>query len=67
MNNKIKTSKSMYKRFKVTAGGKLLRRKAMKSHLLQKKTANRKKNLRKVAPVYVGDIMYFKHKLPYIN
>lgn len=65
--NKMKTSKSMYKRFKVTAGGKFLRRKAMRSHLLQKKTSNRKKNLRKIALVYIGDILYFKKKLPYTH
>ena len=32
------------KRFKLTAGGKLLRRKAMKSHYLSKKSAKRKRN-----------------------
>ena len=36
---KTKTSSSVKKRFKVTAGGKLLRRRAMKSHNLTKKTS----------------------------
>ena len=57
----------MYKRFKITAGGKCLRRKAMKNHLLQKKTPKCKQSLRKVAFVYKGDFLYFKNKLPYMN
>lgn len=63
----MKTSKSIYKRFKITAGGKFLRRKAMRNHLLQKKTSNRKQTLRKIALVYQGDILYFRDKLPYAN
>src|SRR5205807_1612132 len=38
---KTKTSSSVKKRFKVTAGGKLLRRRAMKSHNLTKKSSKR--------------------------
>jgi large subunit ribosomal protein L35 len=44
---KTKTSSSAKKRFKVTAGGKLLRRHAMKSHNLTKKTSKRKRGFRK--------------------
>ena len=44
---KTKTSSSAKKRFKVTAGGKTFRRRAMKSHNLTKKTSKRKRNLRR--------------------
>jgi large subunit ribosomal protein L35 len=44
---KTKTSSSAKKRFKVTAGGKLLRRHAMQSHNLTKKTSKRKRGFRK--------------------
>ena len=48
---KTKTSSSAKKRFKVTAGGKLLRRQAMKSHNLTKKTSKRKRRFSKDQPV----------------
>jgi large subunit ribosomal protein L35 len=48
---KTKTSSSVKKRFKVTAGGKLLRRRAMKSHNLTKKTSKRKRRFSKDQPV----------------
>jgi large subunit ribosomal protein L35 len=48
---KTKTSSSVKKRFKVTAGGKLLRRHAMKSHNLTKKTSKRKRAFRKDTPI----------------
>ena len=44
---KVKTSKSAAKRFKKTGTGKLVRMKANKSHILNKKTTKRKRNLRK--------------------
>jgi large subunit ribosomal protein L35 len=44
---KTKTSSSVKKRFKVTAGGKLLRRRAMQSHNLTKKTSKRKRRFSK--------------------
>ena len=43
---KQKTNKAAKKRFKVTGGGKLLRRHAMKSHNLEKKSAKRKRAFR---------------------
>jgi large subunit ribosomal protein L35 len=52
---KTKTSSSVKKRFKVTAGGKLLRRRAMKSHNLTKKTSKRKRSFRKDTPVAGAD------------
>jgi large subunit ribosomal protein L35 len=46
-----KTRKAVAKRFKVTATGKVLRRKQGKRHILQNKNRKRKRNLGKVALV----------------
>jgi large subunit ribosomal protein L35 len=43
---KMKTHKSIRKRFRVTANGKLKRRQAGKKHLLSHKTGKRKRQLR---------------------
>ena len=43
---KQKTKKAAAKRFKVTGSGKVLRRHAMKSHNLEKKSAKRRRKLR---------------------
>jgi large subunit ribosomal protein L35 len=43
---KQKTKKSAAKRFKVTGSGKVMRRHAMKSHNLEKKSAKRRRKLR---------------------
>lgn len=48
---KIKTHRGAKKRFKVTSGGKVLRRHSMKSHILTKKTTKRKRRLRKATEV----------------
>ncbi|MBW1998349.1 MAG: 50S ribosomal protein L35 [Deltaproteobacteria bacterium] len=44
---KVKTNRGAAKRFKITATGKIVRRKAYASHILTKKTTKRKRNLRK--------------------
>jgi len=44
---KKKTKKAATKRFKLTGSGKVRRFKAYKSHILTKKTAKRKRHLRK--------------------
>jgi len=44
---KMKTHKGAKKRFSVTASGKVRRLKANKSHILTKKSAKRKRNLRR--------------------
>ena len=53
---KTKTSSSAKKRFKVTAGGKVLRRRAMKSHNLTKKTSKRKQRFSKDQPVAEANV-----------
>lgn len=45
--NKMKTHRGASKRFKVTKSGKVKRFKAYKRHILTKKSANRKRHLRK--------------------
>ncbi len=60
---KTKTSSSVKKRFKVTAGGKLLRRRAMKSHNLTKKSSKRKRGFRKDTPVHGVDTQAVRHLL----
>ena len=44
---KQKTHSGVKKRFKLTGTGKLLRRRAMKSHLLEKKSPKRKRSFRR--------------------
>nr|QOS04598.1 50S ribosomal protein L35 [Sarcopeltis skottsbergii] len=63
---KLKTSKSIKKRLKITSLGKLLRHKASRSHLLQKKTSKRKQKLRQVTYVCKKDTLGFKQNLPYL-
>nr|YP_010902694.1 ribosomal protein L35 [Hypnea nidulans]WCH54549.1 ribosomal protein L35 [Hypnea nidulans] len=62
---KIKTSKSISKRFHITSGGRLIRHCASRSHLLQKKTSKRKQKLRKKLCANSSDLSNFMHKLPY--
>lgn len=47
LKTKNKTHRGAKKRIKVTATGKLMRRKAMSSHLLTKKSSKRKRKFRK--------------------
>jgi large subunit ribosomal protein L35 len=44
---KQKTKSAAQKRFKLTGGGKILRRHAMKSHNLEKKSAKRRRSFRR--------------------
>ncbi|HOT24780.1 MAG TPA: 50S ribosomal protein L35 [Thermoleophilia bacterium] len=52
---KTKTHSATKKRFRTTASGKLVRRHAFKSHLLEHKTAKRKRGFRKVYDVSKAD------------
>ncbi|MFO7735412.1 MAG: 50S ribosomal protein L35 [bacterium] len=61
---KMKTNKSAAKRFKKTAKGKLKRGHAFKSHILTKKTAKKKRNLRKSEIVRSEDRKRLKSMLP---
>jgi large subunit ribosomal protein L35 len=52
---KIKTNRGAAKRFKKTGGGKFKRSKAYRGHLLSKKSAKRKRSLRKSGLVDKAD------------
>jgi large subunit ribosomal protein L35 len=60
---KQKTNKAAKKRFEVTAGGKVLRRHAMKSHNLEKKSAKRKRAFTSDQPVSAQDTREVKRLL----
>ncbi len=62
---KLKTHSGAKKRFKVTASGKILRAHANKSHILNKKTRKRKRNLRSIAVVDKNNTMQLKNLMPY--
>jgi large subunit ribosomal protein L35 len=63
---KMKTHRGAAKRFKKTGTGKLKRAKAFKSHLLNGKTAKRKRNLRKTSYVSASQEKVMKKLLPYL-
>lgn len=60
---KMKTHRAAAKRFRKTAGGKLKRRKAYKSHILAKKSRKRKRRLRKPTLVARADMRRMKRLL----
>jgi large subunit ribosomal protein L35 len=62
---KIKTRRSAAKRFKVTGSGEFKRNKAFKSHILEKKSPARKRNLRKATLVSKSDHERVSKMLPY--
>lgn len=63
---KLKTRKSVLKRFKKTVSGKFIRRKASKGHLLEKKSAKRKRTLSQKAVVSFGESLVLRSLLPYL-
>ena len=60
---KAKTHKSAAKRFKLTATGKVMRKKAYHSHILTKKTTKRKRQLREKVEVAAVDRTRIKRML----
>jgi large subunit ribosomal protein L35 len=62
---KIKTHSGAKKRFKMSKNGKPLRGHAYKSHILNKKSTKRKRNLRKVAVADVTNCAQIKKLIPY--
>jgi len=60
---KLKTNKATAKRFRITAGGKVMRVKAYKSHILTKKNAERKRRLSQPEELYEGDKKKIKRLL----
>ena len=62
---KIKTHSGAKKRFNLTKNGKVKRAHAFKSHILNKKTAKRKRNLRKTAMADATNTAQVKRLIPY--
>jgi large subunit ribosomal protein L35 len=60
---KMKTHRGAAKRFRITATGKIRRRKAYRSHLLESKTSRRKRRLGRPAEVSGGDRKHLKRLL----
>ncbi len=52
---KMKTHRGAAKRFKVTGTGRILRRKAFRAHILEKKPSTRTRRLARSAEVTGGD------------
>ena len=60
---KMKTHSGAKKRFKITANGKVMRKKAYKGHILTKKSPKRKRHLRKSTTVDKTDEKRIKRML----
>ena len=60
---KMKTHKSTAKRIRVTGSGKLMRDKAFKSHILEKKSPKRKRGFRHDGLVSPADTKMISKKL----
>ncbi len=63
---KMKTNRAAAKRFKKTGTGKLKRQKAYKQHILTKKSAKRKRGLRKSTMTDSTNVKNMKKILPYL-
>ena len=62
---KIKTHSGAKKRFNLTKNGKVKRAHAFKSHILNKKSTKRKRNLRKTAVADTTNQKQIKRLIPY--
>ena len=62
---KLKAHKASAKRFKVTKSGKVKRAQAYRSHILNKKTTKRKRNLRKLAYASPANVAVIKKLIPF--
>ena len=62
---KLKTNSGAKKRFRLTAGKKVKRKKAFARHILSKKSSSRLRTLRKSGSSKAGDEKIIKKLLPY--
>ena len=62
---KIKTHSGAKKRFKLSKTGKVIRAHAYKSHILNKKTSKRKRNLRQTTTADKTNVKQIKKLIPY--
>lgn len=63
---KLKTRKAAAKRFRASGNGKIMRRKAFKSHLLEHKKTSRKRRISKIALVHERDEENVRLMMPYL-
>ena len=56
MSSKMKPHKGLLKRVKVTARGKIVRRKANKGHLMSSKSGNRRRRLGRAATIAPSEL-----------
>lgn len=64
---KLKSRKAAAKRFRATGTGKIVRRKAFKNHILEKKTTDKKRKLSKAVIVNERDADNVRGMLPYLS
>ena len=62
---KLKTHKGAAKRFKLTAGGKIVRGHAFARHILTSKSSKRKRKLGQTTTVSGADTRHVRAMLPY--
>ncbi|NJM96269.1 MAG: 50S ribosomal protein L35 [Phormidesmis sp. RL_2_1] len=63
---KLKTRRAAAKRFRRSGSGKIMRRKAYKNHLLERKDQDRKSKLSKMATVHETDTRNVELMMPYL-
>lgn len=63
---KLKSRKAAAKRFRATGTGKIVRRKAFKNHILEKKTTDKKRKFSKAVIVDERDADNVRGMLPYL-
>ena len=61
---KMKTHRGAAKRFKLTASGKIVRRRSLKQHILTSKTTKRKRRLRQPDLISAADRRKVQRLLP---
>src|SRR5260363_296405 len=64
---KMKTKKSASKRFAVRPGGTIKRSHAFKRHILTKKSAKNKRQLRGSVSIHAADVHAVRAMLPFVN
>ena len=65
MTYKLKTRSSAAKRYQKTRTGKVMRRRAFRGHILEKKSQKRKRAVRHKAVVFNGEKRAIERMLPY--
>jgi large subunit ribosomal protein L35 len=60
---KMKTHRGAAKRFRVTGTGKLMRRRANRNHILEKKSSTRKRRLKRDVGLQGGDLAHARRQL----